>query len=43
MDLVQFLEEKHNNMSEDSLINNLRDLTNLLFNKDNDLKKGIFL
>lgn len=40
MDLVQFLEEKHNNMSEYSLIDNLRDLTNLLSNKDNDFEKG---
>lgn len=40
MDLVQFLEEQHNNMSEYSLIDNLRDLTNLLSIKDNDFEKG---
>ncbi|XP_065925641.1 uncharacterized protein [Magallana gigas] len=40
MDLVKFLEEKNNTMSDHSLIDNLRDLSNLLSNRDCDLEKG---
>ncbi|XP_065925025.1 E3 ubiquitin-protein ligase TRIM71-like [Magallana gigas] len=40
MDLVKFLEEKHSTMSDYSLIENLRDLSNLLLNRDCDLEKG---
>uniref|UniRef100_K1RIS6 Tripartite motif-containing protein 38 n=1 Tax=Magallana gigas TaxID=29159 RepID=K1RIS6_MAGGI len=34
MDVVEFIEEKHSTMSDYSLIDNLRDLTNLLSNRD---------
>ncbi|XP_065926117.1 E3 ubiquitin-protein ligase TRIM38-like [Magallana gigas] len=34
MDVVDFIEEKHSTMSDYSLIDNLRDLTNLLSNRD---------
>ncbi|XP_052706609.1 uncharacterized protein LOC128182045 [Crassostrea angulata] len=40
MDLVKFLEENNNTMSDHSLIENLRDLSNLLSNRDCDLDKG---
>nr|XP_034318344.1 uncharacterized protein LOC117686753 [Crassostrea gigas] len=39
-DLIKFLEEKHNTMSDYSLIDNLRDLTNLVSNTDSDKEKG---
>lgn len=39
-DLVKFLEEKHSTMSDYSLIDNLRDLTSLVSNKDSDLEWG---
>ncbi|XP_052706278.1 uncharacterized protein LOC128181789 [Crassostrea angulata] len=38
-DLVKFLEEEHNNMSDYSLIDNLRDLTNLRSNTKCDFEK----
>uniref|UniRef100_K1R4R3 Uncharacterized protein n=1 Tax=Magallana gigas TaxID=29159 RepID=K1R4R3_MAGGI len=40
MELVKFLEKKNNTMSDYSLIENIRDLSNLLSNKDCDLEKG---
>lgn len=44
MDLVNFLEEKHSTKSDFSLIDNLRDLTNLVYNTDvySDIEKGGF-
>eukprot|EP00105_Crassostrea_gigas_P028289 XP_011449897.1 PREDICTED: E3 ubiquitin-protein ligase TRIM33-like [Crassostrea gigas] len=36
-DLVEFLEDKHGTMSDYSLIDNLRDLTNLVSNTDSDI------
>ncbi|XP_065925876.1 uncharacterized protein [Magallana gigas] len=41
-DLLKFLEEKHNTMSDYSLIDNLRDLTNLVSNTDSEKEKGDF-
>lgn len=38
-DLVKFLEGKHSTMSDYNLIDNLRDLTNLVSYKDSDLEK----
>lgn len=40
MYLVKFLEEKNSTMSDYSLIDNLKDLSNLLSNRDCDLEKG---
>lgn len=40
VDLAKFLEEKTSTMSDYSLIDNLRDLSNLLSNKACDLEKG---
>lgn len=39
-DLVTFLDEKHNTMSDYGLIDNLRDLTNLVFERDSEIKRG---
>nr|XP_034309489.1 uncharacterized protein LOC117683771 [Crassostrea gigas] len=39
-DLVEFLEDKHGTMSDYSLIDNLRDLTNLVSNTDIDIERG---
>ncbi|XP_065926466.1 uncharacterized protein [Magallana gigas] len=39
-DLLKFLEEKHNTMSNYSLIDNLRDLTNLVSNTDSYIEEG---
>ncbi|XP_052684010.1 uncharacterized protein LOC128164278 [Crassostrea angulata] len=39
-DLVEFLEDKHSTMSDYSLIDNLRDLTNLVSNTDSDIERG---
>uniref|UniRef100_K1PPR6 Uncharacterized protein n=1 Tax=Magallana gigas TaxID=29159 RepID=K1PPR6_MAGGI len=39
-DLVEFLEDKHGTMSDYSLIDNLRDLTNLVSNTDSDIERG---
>uniref|UniRef100_K1Q441 Uncharacterized protein n=1 Tax=Magallana gigas TaxID=29159 RepID=K1Q441_MAGGI len=39
-DLVEFLEDKHGTMSDYSLIENLRDLTNLVSNTDSDIERG---
>nr|XP_034309487.1 uncharacterized protein LOC105346241 [Crassostrea gigas] len=38
-DLVEFLEDKHGTMSDYSLIDNLRDLTNLVSNTDSDIER----
>uniref|UniRef100_K1P1S7 Uncharacterized protein n=1 Tax=Magallana gigas TaxID=29159 RepID=K1P1S7_MAGGI len=38
--LVEFLEDKHGTMSDYSLIDNLRDLTNLVSNTDSDIERG---
>lgn len=38
MDVVEFMEEKHSTMSDFSLIDNLRDLTNLLSNRDRGIR-----
>lgn len=38
MDLVKFLEENHKTMSDNSLIDNLRDLFNLVFNTNSYIK-----
>lgn len=40
MDLVKFLEEKHNTMSDYCLIDNLRDLTNILSTNDSEIDQG---
>ncbi|XP_052681368.1 uncharacterized protein LOC128162234 [Crassostrea angulata] len=39
-DLVEFLEDKHGTMSDYSLIDNLRDLSNLVSNTDSDIERG---
>ncbi|XP_052704912.1 uncharacterized protein LOC128180798 [Crassostrea angulata] len=39
-DFVKFLEDKHSIMSDYSLIENLRDLTNLVSNTDGNIEKG---
>lgn len=39
-DLVTFLDEKHNTMSDYGLIDNLRDLTNLVFKRDSEIERG---
>ncbi|XP_052704030.1 uncharacterized protein LOC128180179 [Crassostrea angulata] len=39
-DLLKFLEDRHSTMSDLSLIDNLRDLFNLLSNKDSDIETG---
>ncbi|XP_052683071.1 uncharacterized protein LOC128163495 [Crassostrea angulata] len=39
-ELVEFLEDKHGTMSDYSLIDNLRDLTNLVSNTDSDIERG---
>ncbi|XP_052683464.1 uncharacterized protein LOC128163835 [Crassostrea angulata] len=39
-DLMEFLEDKHGTMSDYSLIDNLRDLTNLVSNTDSDIERG---
>lgn len=40
MDLLKFLEENHKKMSDFSLIDNIRDMKNLLANKISDIPKG---
>lgn len=40
MYLVQFLEEKHSTMSGYSLIDNLRDLSNLMSDRNSDMEQG---
>lgn len=40
IDLVNFLEENHSTMSDYSLIDNLRDLTNLNSNRDKGIENG---
>lgn len=40
MDLVKFLEENNSTMSDFSLIDNLRNLSNLLSNRECDLVEG---
>lgn len=40
LNLVKFLDENNSTMSDFSLIDNLRNLSNLLSNRDFDLEKG---
>lgn len=40
MDLLKFLDENYKNMSDFSLIDNIRDMDNLLANKISDIPEG---